>query len=113
MKFVETLYGQLVNIEDISMIDHDGNETLDKVYSYLILKNGDKICFLDLPDSFEDKHGKEYKFDGDHLISLHRHAIDVMCRNCYFVLKLDDLMDWAWEKFTEEFQMKIIDAKVG
>lgn len=51
MKFFESMYGELVNVEEISKVTIESNEVSDKYYSYVYLKNGEKIDFIELPTS--------------------------------------------------------------
>lgn len=48
MKFFESMYGELVNVEEISKVTIESNEVSDKYYSYVYLKNGEKIDFINL-----------------------------------------------------------------
>jgi ferredoxin len=105
MKFVETMNATFVNVDEISCIGHELCKELDKYYSYIYLKNGDKFDFLDLPDFFYDGEMR-YDFECDHLISLHRHAIEELDIMLGPIVKLGDLMDRAWVLLMYEIRVK-------
>ncbi|HEX4374870.1 MAG TPA: hypothetical protein VHZ50_16315 [Puia sp.] len=99
MKFFETLDAIFVNVDEISYIGHEYENASHKYYSYIYLKNGKKLEFLDLPDLFEDNK----KFDSNHLVTLHRYAVGILCSSEEYLVKYDDLMESSWELFITEF----------
>lgn len=107
MKFVETLNATFVNVNDICRIGHQYHEGTKRYYSYIYLRDGEELDFLDVIDFFEDEDGERHNFNCDHLISWHRHATQILCEIENGVITLDDLMEKSWLLFIEEFQNKI------
>ena len=106
MKFIETCQGEFINIEDISRIDQCSDDKYLSTGSYISLKNGVQIEFLEVPSEFQDDNGFTHVFDTNHIISWHRHVINVMLRKDYHILSLDELQDESWDEFIKEYQDK-------
>lgn len=62
MKFLETLYGELINVDEIAKVTTELHEQLGIYFSYVWLKNEEKIDFIEFSKTFNiHKNGKVIK----------------------------------------------------
>lgn len=94
MKFVETLNGTYINAEQILSIYHeDGNS--------LVLTSTEIYDFLDCGSTVTLKSGKTIDVDSDVLISVHRHAAQIIARAENTVVTQEKLEE-AWCRLDEK-----------
>jgi hypothetical protein len=76
MKFLETDNGSFINVNEIVKISHEleGNHGY---YSYVYLRNGNKLDLFDLPKRFIF-NGEYIDLEADHLITIHAAACAIL-----------------------------------
>src|SRR5689334_10822779 len=110
MKFIQLMNGDTFNFEEVANVTYETKEYFkdrEQIYSYIIDKRGERHDFLDLPMSFGDKNLNDVKLDADHVISLHKYAIEYIIKSDKYVLSFDEIEDMAWEMFCREYNDKI------
>lgn len=75
MKFIETANATYINFEEVSSITHEYGEKTSSYYSYIYLKNGTKLDFIELVDFIDSKEHGRIKLNCDHYIKLNYYAL--------------------------------------
>jgi hypothetical protein len=104
MKFIETLCGQIVNIDEIAYLEHECSEKGDHYYSYVYLKNGKQLDLLDTVDTFDDDNHFMHRISGEHIIHMHKILAQKLCMGDFDILGNGELEEYIWEQFMKSFK---------
>lgn len=88
-KWIETITAVLVRWDNVVKIDFECNEN-DRYYSYIHMKDGSKLDFLEVPDVVMYQN-KEYKMDCELLTEFHRDAIFQIENTNHTVVDVDKI----------------------
>jgi hypothetical protein len=101
MKFFETLYSELINVDEIAKVTAEYIEQLERYFSYIYLKNEDKIDFIELPKTFNihknDKVIKEVKLQADHYFFMNIKALESVITTDKLILCNEEIKEYAQE----------------
>lgn len=96
--------GDIINFEKVEKIFWETTEE-DRSFSYLKLENEIKVIdFLDLPNIFIDNDNNDHKLDGEHILMLHRNAIEfILYCEKEFIL-YDEMDSYIWEQLLNKIK---------
>lgn len=98
MKFLQTINGNFINVDEILKIEHVLCQISkrDRYYSYLTLKDGSREDFLDVPDEFGTEDGKYRLFSEDFIILWHQIVLEDILNSHHGLILIDDVMEDTW-----------------
>jgi|SRR5690349_4968038 len=105
MRFFETLYGELINIDEIAKVTAERHEQLPLCFSYVWLKNEEKIDFIEFPKTFNiHKNGKvikEVKLEHDLYCFMNKKALEYILKTNSLILSNEEVQEHAQEYLNE------------
>ena len=103
MKFVETMCGNWINVDEISYFIHRPEGKKERYYSYVVLKSGKEFDLLDFPDKYGTKEKEDIEFSCMEAIKFHMYAIHLLDGD-YCTYRNDKLNDDVWTLFDAEIE---------
>jgi hypothetical protein len=101
MKFFETQYGDLINVDEIAKVTTELHEQLGIYFSYVWLKNEEKIDFIEFSKTFNiyknDKVIKEVKLQHDHYFFMNIRALEYIITSNSLILSNEEVKEYAQE----------------
>lgn len=101
MKYILTVNWSLLNFDDISKIEYQNYQDVDKYYSYFIMKNGDKYNAHDAPDYFQVDDQQDYNFCSWCHKTFNVLLLKYILRSQDDIINIDEIQDTLWEEFIE------------
>ncbi len=110
MRFIKTINWTFINFDEVYKICHENSTiNINQYYSYMYLKNGEKLDFWDYPDVIEVS-GKDVAVDADDHMKLNEILLNKVCRyfsgNHFGVFDVEKHEYEIWIEFMEWFNAK-------